>query len=234
MNGVDLTLAEVASFGGESTVRFPEPAVEKVPRAPTRREAPPGRGAGRVLPPRERGRNGSRQRYGPPSGGGKRPASARTVGVPHLFEDGFPCGALYPPAAQAPGRVDFDDRTRRIPVPAPLAPDPDEVFRLAPGAYWIRYAETVNLPADVFAIGRTRSSLLRSGAQLGTALWDSGYSGRSGSLLTVHHELGLELARCAPRPAAGLLPDRRAPPSAPTPAGSRANRTAVEPPAPPP
>ena len=39
-------------------------AVEKVPRAPTRREAPPGRGAVRVLPPRERGRNGSRRRFG--------------------------------------------------------------------------------------------------------------------------------------------------------------------------
>lgn len=96
-----------------------------------------------------------------------------------------------------PGRVDFDNRTRRIPAPAPLAPDPDEVFRLAPGAYWIRYAETVNIPADVFAIGRTRSSLLRSGAQIGTALWDSGYSGRSGSLLAVHHEAGLELTRGA-------------------------------------
>ena len=35
-------------------------AVEKVPRAPARREAPPGRG----LPPRESGRNGSRKRFG--------------------------------------------------------------------------------------------------------------------------------------------------------------------------
>ena len=53
-------------------------AVEKVPRAPTRREAPPGR----VLPPRKSGRNGSRKRFGPPPGGEKRPASARTTGFP--------------------------------------------------------------------------------------------------------------------------------------------------------
>ncbi|MYE43634.1 MAG: deoxyuridine 5'-triphosphate nucleotidohydrolase, partial [Acidobacteria bacterium] len=35
------------------------------------------------------------------------------------------------------------------------------------------------------------------GAAIGTALWDSGYRGRSGSLLTVHHPDGLELARGA-------------------------------------
>ena len=96
-----------------------------------------------------------------------------------------------------PGRVDFDNSTRRIPNPKTLAPDADDVFHLAPGAYWVRYNEVVNIPTDVFAIGRTRSSLLRSGAHIGTALWDSGYSGRSGSLLTVHHPAGLELTRNA-------------------------------------
>lgn len=96
-----------------------------------------------------------------------------------------------------PGRVDFDNTTRRIPSPKALQPDADGVHRLAPGPYWVRYNEIVNIPSDVFAIGRTRSSLLRSGAQIGTALWDSGYRGRSGSLLTVHHPDGLELARNA-------------------------------------
>ena len=96
-----------------------------------------------------------------------------------------------------PGRVDFDNRTRRIPGTTPIAPEADGVWRLAPGGYWVRYRETVNLPADVFAIGRTRSSLLRCGAQIGTALWDSGYSGRSGSLLVVSHPDGLELTEGA-------------------------------------
>jgi len=95
------------------------------------------------------------------------------------------------------GRVDFDNETRRIPDSTPVAREADGEYRLAPGAYWIRYREVVNIPADVFAIGRTRSSLLRSGAQVGTAVWDSGYSGQSGSLLTVHHPDGLELAEAA-------------------------------------
>ena len=90
--------------------------------------------------------------------------------------------------------MDFDNSSRRIPSPEPVAPDRDGVYRLAAGPWWVRYNEVVNIPPDVFAIGRTRSSLLRSGAQIGTALWDSGYRGRSGSLLTVHHPDGLELA----------------------------------------
>ena len=96
-----------------------------------------------------------------------------------------------------PGRVDFDNRTRRIPVPSPVECDADGVFHLSRGAYWVRYNEIVNIPPDVFAFGRTRSSLLRSGAQIGTALWDSGYRGRSGSLLTIHHQDGLELTEGA-------------------------------------
>ncbi len=96
-----------------------------------------------------------------------------------------------------PGRVDFDNRTRRTPAPEAIPPDSDGVWRLSEGAYWIRYNEIVSIPADIFALGRTRSSLLRCGAQIGTALWDSGYRGRSGSLLTIHHQDGIELTRNA-------------------------------------
>ena len=99
--------------------------------------------------------------------------------------------------AGGPGLVDFDNASRRIPSPEVVHPGPDGLFRLPPGAFWVRYNEVVSIPADVFAIGRTRSSLLRSGAHVGTALWDSGYCGRSGSLLTVHHPKGLELTRNA-------------------------------------
>ncbi len=93
-----------------------------------------------------------------------------------------------------PVRVDFDNSARRLPETVPLEERREGGWRLAPGAWWIRYREVVHIPPDVFAIGRTRSSLLRGGAQVGTAVWDSGYSGRSGSLLTVHHPAGLELA----------------------------------------
>ena len=47
------------------------------------------------------------------------------------------------------------------------------------------------------ALGRPRSSLLRSGVALHTAVWDAGYRGRSQSLLTVHHPEGFRLQRDA-------------------------------------
>ncbi len=92
-----------------------------------------------------------------------------------------------------PGAIDFDNSKRRTPGTDPIAPDADGWWRLEPGSYWVVYNEIVNIPADVFAIGRTRSSLLRSGASVKTALWDSGYSGRSGSLMVVNNRAGIHL-----------------------------------------
>ena len=48
-------------------------AVAKVPRVQTRRAAPPGRGAGRVLPPRERRWGESRKRFDAPARGKSAP-----------------------------------------------------------------------------------------------------------------------------------------------------------------
>jgi dUTP pyrophosphatase len=97
----------------------------------------------------------------------------------------------------APGAVDFDNSERETPDTRPMQPDSEGWFDLTPSAYWIVYNEVVNIPPDVFAFARTRSSLLRSGAQIATALWDSGYSGRSGSLLVVYHPSGIRLKKNA-------------------------------------
>jgi dUTP pyrophosphatase len=68
---------------------------------------------------------------------------------------------------------------------------------LDPGPYHIVYNEIVHLPPDLMALGRPRSSLTRSGAAIHTAVWDAGYSGRSTSLLVVHHQSGVRLQRDA-------------------------------------
>jgi dUTP pyrophosphatase len=47
------------------------------------------------------------------------------------------------------------------------------------------------------AFGRPRSSLLRCGVTIGTAVWDAGYSGRSQSLLVVHHPKGFTIQKDA-------------------------------------
>ncbi|HSF19491.1 MAG TPA: deoxyuridine 5'-triphosphate nucleotidohydrolase [Vicinamibacteria bacterium] len=96
-----------------------------------------------------------------------------------------------------PGVIDFDNSGRCIPSTQAIPPDESSCWRLRPGPYWIVYNEVVNVPADMFGLARTRSSVLRCGAQIGTALWDSGYSGRSGSLLVVHNPAGIVLKRNA-------------------------------------
>ena len=78
-----------------------------------------------------------------------------------------------------------------------LASDGDGWWDLAPGAYVIGYVERVNLPNDVMAFARPRSSLLRSGVAIHTAVWDAGYSGRGEGLLHVMNPAGYRLQRGA-------------------------------------
>ena len=68
---------------------------------------------------------------------------------------------------------------------------------LAQGAYVITYRERVNLPPDLTALIRPRSSLLRSGVAIHGAVWDAGYSGRGEGLLSVLNERGYRLQRGA-------------------------------------
>jgi len=69
----------------------------------------------------------------------------------------------------------------------------DGVYRLGPGAYRIRYREVVRVPPNCIALAIPRSSLLRMGAVLYTAVWDPGYEGRGEGLLQVLNPFGVEL-----------------------------------------
>jgi dUTP pyrophosphatase len=93
------------------------------------------------------------------------------------------------------GKLSMDNRNRVISQQVRLEFGPNGVIHLGPGSYSITYNEIVHLPKDIMALGLSRSSLLRCGASLHTAVWDAGYSGRSESLLVVHHPLGLDLER---------------------------------------
>ena len=68
---------------------------------------------------------------------------------------------------------------------------------LAAGPFLITFNEVVNLPRDLMALGRPRSSLLRSAVSVHTAVWDAGYQGRSQALLVVHHPLGYRVQKGA-------------------------------------
>jgi len=98
---------------------------------------------------------------------------------------------------QSPGIIAASNAQRQVSDLAPLALDGLGFIDLMPGAYIISYNEVVHLPRDVMALGRPRSSLLRCGVTIATAVWDAGYSGRSQSLLVVHNPFGIRLQKNA-------------------------------------
>lgn len=98
---------------------------------------------------------------------------------------------------QTSGTIAVDNADRVISSLAPLVFDAFGFIELMPGPYVVTFNEVVNLPRDLMALARPRSSLLRSGAAVHTAVWDAGYSGRSRALLVVYNQRGFRLQRNA-------------------------------------
>ncbi len=96
-------------------------------------------------------------------------------------------------ALQDAGQIGTDNRDRKLPALKPLEFDKQGWVALPPGGYMITYNEIVHLPTNVMALGRPRSSLLRCGVTIGTAVWDAGYSGRSQSLMVVYNARGFRV-----------------------------------------
>ena len=95
------------------------------------------------------------------------------------------------------GAIGKSNAERVLPEAVPLAFTADGWLELAPGAYQVLFNEVVDLPNDLMALGRPRSTLCRCGATVGTAVWDAGYRGRSTSSLIVSNAEGLRIARDA-------------------------------------
>lgn len=98
---------------------------------------------------------------------------------------------------QSAGRITVSNSQRVVSGLSPLAFDAEGYLDLASGTYLITYNEIVHLPKNIMALGRPRSSLLRCGVNVGTAVWDAGYEGRSQSLLIVHNPQGFRVQKNA-------------------------------------
>ena len=98
---------------------------------------------------------------------------------------------------QTSGKIAVDNSQRLVSDLAPLVFDGLDFIDLMPGAYIITYNEIVHLPKNVMALATPRSSLLRCGVTVNTAVWDAGYSGRSQSLMVVYNPQGFRLQRNA-------------------------------------
>jgi len=126
------------------------------------------------------------------------------AGTPPLFEgylnleqqlqpNGFDLTLRDIAAFQAAGQMGASNQDRKLPALTPLAFDVHGWVTLPQGSYMITYNEIVHLPVHIMALGRPRSSLLRCGVTIGTAVWDAGYAGRSQSLMVVYNTQGFRV-----------------------------------------
>ena len=98
---------------------------------------------------------------------------------------------------QSAGTIAVSNNDRVISALSPLAYDGLGNIDLPAGAYVATFNEVVNIPKDIMALAKPRSSLLRCGASMHHAVWDAGYRGRSQALLTVYNPLGFRVQRNA-------------------------------------
>ena len=70
-------------------------------------------------------------------------------------------------------------------------------LELEPGTYLAILNERISLPLHIMALMQPRSSLLRSGVTVHTAVWDAGYRGRSQVMLAVLNPHGFRIGRNA-------------------------------------
>ena len=97
----------------------------------------------------------------------------------------------------SPALLGATDALREPAAREEIPADADGWWDLHQGSYVVMLKERLNLPADLMALGRPRSTLLRSGVSIHTAVWDAGYSGRSEALLTVFNGRGFRVQRGA-------------------------------------
>ncbi|MDQ6675603.1 MAG: deoxyuridine 5'-triphosphate nucleotidohydrolase [Chloroflexota bacterium] len=95
------------------------------------------------------------------------------------------------------GSLGRSSADRRLPPRDELEFDAHGWLELGQGTYGIRYTEWVALPLDCGGLCFPRSSLLRMGCHVPTAVWDAGYAGRAEGLLVVTTPHGVRLQRGA-------------------------------------
>ncbi len=95
------------------------------------------------------------------------------------------------------GKLAQSNQNRRVSELQPLQFDSSGCVHLPAGAYLVTYNEIVNLPLNLMALVYPRSSLLRSGVTIHTAVWDPGYSGRGQSMMVVANSKGFILEKNA-------------------------------------
>ncbi len=98
------------------------------------------------------------------------------------------------------GSIDFSNIHRKLPKTEPIPwkkCQSGEWVTLSSGCYKVIFNEIVKIPKNMCAIAFPRSSLMRMGITVETAVWDAGYVGRSEALLIVYNPVGVDIQKGA-------------------------------------
>jgi len=71
-------------------------------------------------------------------------------------------------------------------------PNEDGIYVLDDGFYRVIYNEIIEIPENHIGFVYPRSRLMRSGGDLRTAVWDSGYKGKGEGGLVIDRKMGIE------------------------------------------
>ena len=93
------------------------------------------------------------------------------------------------------GVIDFDNKQRKISETEEIGIN--DGIHLGPGVYKVRFNEIFKIPEDIAMIGQQKSSLIRNGATIPTALGDPGFEGIFEGTLIVQNPYGLDLKKNA-------------------------------------
>ena len=116
--------------------------------------------------------------------------------VTQIQSNGFDISVKDISIYRSPGTIDFDNSKRELPEYIRLKDCTDE-YHLQFGGYLINYNEHLRIPDDIIAIGYPRSSLLRMGANIPSAIFDAGFNGYSQGMLIVNNSYGLNITKNA-------------------------------------
>jgi dUTP pyrophosphatase len=72
-------------------------------------------------------------------------------------------------------------------------PDSSGIYHLQKGYYIVLFREVLQIPKNIMALGKPRSTLIRYGGSLVTGVWDPGFNGRSQCGLLVENEQGINI-----------------------------------------
>lgn len=97
----------------------------------------------------------------------------------------------------SPGQLGVTNEDRVLARADKLEFDPEGWVHLAPGPYLATLNETLHIPLGLTGLTWPRSSLLRSGVAVHTAVGDAGYEGCYQVLLSVLNPRGFRIARNA-------------------------------------